>query len=124
MFIHYFAVYYPDVAKVFTSPTQHHTTSSSPNLDDKRPVSSPAVHSDRDSPAPNGDDGDVKKFPSTRQRNKQRPLGGAKSEIKCDQCGKLFGSSSALAKHKLTHSDERRYVCQICSKGFKRQDHL
>ncbi|EDO46748.1 predicted protein, partial [Nematostella vectensis] len=37
---------------------------------------------------------------------------------------KIFGSSSALAKHKLTHSDERRYVCSICSKGFKRQDHL
>lgn len=112
------------VAKSFTSLTQPQTVSSFPNLDDKRPISSPAVQSDRDSPAPNADDGENKKFPSTRQRNKQRPLGGAKSEIKCDQCGKIFGSSSALAKHKLTHSDERRYVCQICSKGFKRQDHL
>ena len=42
----------------------------------------------------------------------------------CNQCGKTFSSSSALVKHKLTHSDERRFVCTICSRGFKRQDHL
>uniref|UniRef100_T1IPX5 Transcriptional-regulating factor 1 n=1 Tax=Strigamia maritima TaxID=126957 RepID=T1IPX5_STRMM len=42
----------------------------------------------------------------------------------CFQCGKVFSNSSALAKHKLTHSDERKYVCQLCSKAFKRQDHL
>ena len=36
----------------------------------------------------------------------------------------VFINSSALAKHKLTHSDERRYVCEICNKAFKRQDHL
>lgn len=42
----------------------------------------------------------------------------------CPQCGKQFSSSSALAKHKLTHSDERKFVCTICSRGFKRQDHL
>ncbi|KAF0773642.1 Serine/threonine-protein phosphatase, partial [Aphis craccivora] len=39
-------------------------------------------------------------------------------------CGKVFGNASALAKHKLTHSDERKYVCNVCSKAFKRQDHL
>ncbi|EEC17596.1 zinc finger protein, putative, partial [Ixodes scapularis] len=36
----------------------------------------------------------------------------------------VFSSSSALTKHKLTHSDERKYVCQQCNKAFKRQDHL
>ncbi|ESO08871.1 hypothetical protein HELRODRAFT_128063, partial [Helobdella robusta] len=35
-----------------------------------------------------------------------------------------FNNSSALAKHKLTHSDERKYSCNLCSKAFKRQDHL
>jgi hypothetical protein len=39
-------------------------------------------------------------------------------------CGKVFGNASALAKHKLTHSDERKYVCGMCGKAFKRQDHL
>lgn len=39
-------------------------------------------------------------------------------------CSKIFGNASALAKHKLTHSDERKYVCGMCSKAFKRQDHL
>ncbi|KAF6216062.1 hypothetical protein GE061_000400 [Apolygus lucorum] len=39
-------------------------------------------------------------------------------------CGKIFGNASALAKHKLTHSDERKYVCTMCGKAFKRQDHL
>jgi uncharacterized Zn-finger protein len=48
----------------------------------------------------------------------------ADSNIQCTQCLKKFGSSSALAKHKATHSDERKYICTICEKGFKRQDHL
>ncbi|XP_067617284.1 serine-rich adhesin for platelets isoform X1 [Eurosta solidaginis] len=42
----------------------------------------------------------------------------------CQVCSKIFGNASALAKHKLTHSDERKYVCAMCSKAFKRQDHL
>ncbi|KAG7297871.1 hypothetical protein JYU34_018625 [Plutella xylostella] len=42
----------------------------------------------------------------------------------CQVCNKIFGNASALAKHKLTHSDERKYVCSMCSKAFKRQDHL
>ncbi|KAL5283952.1 TRERF1 family protein [Megaselia abdita] len=42
----------------------------------------------------------------------------------CQVCNKIFGNASALAKHKLTHSDERKYVCVMCTKAFKRQDHL
>ncbi|XP_045533607.1 transcriptional-regulating factor 1 isoform X6 [Pieris brassicae] len=42
----------------------------------------------------------------------------------CQVCNKVFGNASALAKHKLTHSDERKYVCITCAKAFKRQDHL
>ncbi|ESO86214.1 hypothetical protein LOTGIDRAFT_100548, partial [Lottia gigantea] len=37
---------------------------------------------------------------------------------------KSFNNSSALAKHRLTHSEERKYICNVCHKGFKRQDHL
>ncbi|XP_072389156.1 uncharacterized protein [Diabrotica undecimpunctata] len=42
----------------------------------------------------------------------------------CQVCAKVFGNASALAKHKLTHSDERKYICNMCGKAFKRQDHL
>ena len=49
---------------------------------------------------------------------------GARHGVHCVVCNKLFNNSSALAKHKLTHSDERKYICKICSKAFKRQDHL
>lgn len=42
----------------------------------------------------------------------------------CPVCNKVFANSSALTKHKLTHSDERKFVCQVCHKAFKRQDHL
>ena len=42
----------------------------------------------------------------------------------CATCSKTFSNASALAKHRLTHSEERRYHCNICSKAFKRQDHL
>ena len=42
----------------------------------------------------------------------------------CPDCGKEFSNQSALSKHKLTHSDERKFICNQCSKAFKRQDHL
>lgn len=63
-----------------------------------------------------------------RPRGKGRPAkaGGplSRNGATCPICSKHFNNSSALAKHKLTHSDERKYVCRICSKAFKRQDHL
>ena len=46
------------------------------------------------------------------------------SPQECNICNKLFGNASALAKHRLTHSDERKYLCTVCHKAFKRQDHL
>ena len=46
------------------------------------------------------------------------------SPQECNLCNKMFGNASALAKHRLTHSDERKYLCTVCHKAFKRQDHL
>lgn len=46
------------------------------------------------------------------------------SPQECNLCNKMFGNASALAKHRLTHSDERKYLCTVCQKAFKRQDHL
>jgi len=73
--------------------------------------------------------------PRGMQRNKPRSLRtgvsssatastGNRSIIQCLMCQKTFNNSSALAKHKLIHSDERKYACTLCSKAFKRQDHL
>lgn len=42
----------------------------------------------------------------------------------CPECGKSFTNKSALAKHRLIHSNERKYSCHLCDKSFKRQDHL
>ncbi|XP_039282930.1 zinc finger protein 287 [Nilaparvata lugens] len=55
--------------------------------------------------------------PKASSPNRQGPQ-------QCQVCAKVFGNASALAKHKLTHSDERKYVCSMCGKAFKRQDHL
>lgn len=59
-----------------------------------------------------------------RSLSSSRASGGSRSVIQCTICSKTFNNSSALAKHKLIHSEERRYVCSQCSKSFKRQDHL
>ena len=50
--------------------------------------------------------------------------GSKTSPQECNLCSKMFGNASALAKHRLTHSDERKYLCTVCHKAFKRQDHL
>ncbi|RNA30737.1 zinc finger protein 541-like [Brachionus plicatilis] len=42
----------------------------------------------------------------------------------CPDCSKIFTNKSALAKHRLIHSNERKYSCHLCDKSFKRQDHL
>lgn len=57
--------------------------------------------------------------PSTNRRGSPAKLSQA-----CSVCSKTFSNASALAKHRLTHSEERKYHCSICSKAFKRQDHL
>ncbi|XP_018899320.2 uncharacterized protein [Bemisia tabaci] len=59
----------------------------------------------------------IKSRPKASSPNRQGPQ-------QCQVCGKVFGNASALAKHRLTHSDERKYVCSMCTKAFKRQDHL
>lgn len=104
---------------------QNHAKPTSPVPEEvKQNETQTSVEAERDSPAPTSFEDVEKKTQIVKHKGRPRPLPGSKPEIKCEQCGKIFGSSSALAKHKLTHSDERRYVCPICSKGFKRQDHL
>ena len=49
---------------------------------------------------------------------------GSEMVQNCPECGKYFANKSALAKHRLIHSNERKYACYLCEKSFKRQDHL
>ena len=73
----------------------------------------------------------VSQVPQDKMHKKKgRPAKGSATSthgrlgVRCPVCNKTFNNSSALAKHKLTHSDERKYVCSTCCKTFKRQDHL
>jgi uncharacterized Zn-finger protein len=56
--------------------------------------------------------------------NSSNPLNNSGSIQSCIDCGKVFTNKSALAKHRLIHSNERKYACHLCDKSFKRQDHL
>ncbi|KAH3844346.1 hypothetical protein DPMN_086604, partial [Dreissena polymorpha] len=56
--------------------------------------------------------------------SQQLSPGKGGGNLECNLCHKIFNNTSALAKHKLTHSDERKFLCTICEKKFKRQDHL
>uniref|UniRef100_A0A1B6CCX3 Protein krueppel n=1 Tax=Clastoptera arizonana TaxID=38151 RepID=A0A1B6CCX3_9HEMI len=76
-----------------------------------------------------GSSEDIKGAPDSSKLTVKKPRPKASSPNRqgpqqCQVCGKVFGNASALAKHKLTHSDERKYVCSMCGKAFKRQDHL
>ncbi|PAV91057.1 hypothetical protein WR25_01265 [Diploscapter pachys] len=42
----------------------------------------------------------------------------------CDQCDKMFGKQSSLARHKYEHSGQRPYKCDVCAKAFKHKHHL
>lgn len=42
----------------------------------------------------------------------------------CEECGKLFATSSCLNQHHITHIKERSYQCDQCDKKFKSLAHL
>lgn len=42
----------------------------------------------------------------------------------CEYCDKVFGRTTHLKRHILTHTKEKQYQCTVCSKAFARSDHL
>jgi len=49
---------------------------------------------------------------------------GVKDKWTCEVCGKIFAHTSNYKNHIRTHSDDRPYVCHVCSIGFKERYHL
>uniref|UniRef100_A0A8C4QRK9 C2H2-type domain-containing protein n=1 Tax=Eptatretus burgeri TaxID=7764 RepID=A0A8C4QRK9_EPTBU len=51
-------------------------------------------------------------------------LGLASRPFTCAGCGARFSHSSALARHKRTHTGERPFACSSCGKRFTQSSHL
>ena len=103
----------------------HSTLTSKSNINLAQSVSSA---SPVPPPSPSTQTGTPANTPTTSPMISRRSSGtkssSSGSQAACAVCFKTFSNASALAKHRLTHSEERRYHCTICSKAFKRQDHL
>lgn len=41
-----------------------------------------------------------------------------------DDCDRRFARSDELARHRRTHTGEKRFVCPLCGHRFMRSDHL
>ena len=67
---------------------------------------------------------DIKDNQNEISSNQSNPSNSTGPIQNCIDCGKIFTNKSALAKHRLIHSNERKYACHLCDKSFKRQDHL
>ena len=45
-------------------------------------------------------------------------------DFKCPECFKNFSNANSLRQHKITHTDERKHLCSLCHRCFKRRNGL
>ena len=45
-------------------------------------------------------------------------------DFKCPECFKIFSNANSLRQHKITHTDERKHLCSLCHRSFKRRNGL
>ncbi|KAK2153262.1 hypothetical protein LSH36_302g01000 [Paralvinella palmiformis] len=73
----------------------------------------------------NNKDDEIEESTSTAVKNVKTPAVNANGAYwTCKICNKVFAQNSNYKNHIRTHSDERPFVCQICSIGFKERYHL
>jgi len=56
--------------------------------------------------------------------NKDDPLQTNTNSFSCDICSKPFKRKEHLFQHRKLHTGERPYVCTTCAKAFSRKEHL
>lgn len=52
------------------------------------------------------------------------PSSNSTSAFTCVVCSKIFSNSNSLRQHKITHTEERKHICSLCQRSFKRRNGL